>query len=409
MNTLKQTENARPVLILTIIGLLPIVMVLGNSMFIPVLPFMQAELGISTAQAGLILTIFSVPSALFIPVSGLLSDRYGRRNIVMVSLVIVMLGCIISGAGSVFQSFEAILAGRFIQGIGAGGVTPIAMVLAAELFQGDKRNQALASIESFNGVGKVISPVIGGAVLLGVWYYSFVVYLAAALLAFMGFYLVIPKNEAVREEKGKGMIREAIQFMKSERNVLMPIFLASGAGMFLLFGFLFLLSYEWEGMYSSNGLIKGLVLAVPLLLLTVCSLLTGKYALKNADQIKRCILTGLLLFILVALLFIFTSGFLSDLLLTSLLSIGLGFLLPGCSSAVAAVVNQQIKGMIFSVYSMVRFLGVAFGPYFFGVWLDDRMQMSFNILLLAGVTCVVLVWNWTCLPIGKTCETHQTS
>ncbi|WP_368504767.1 MFS transporter [Alkalihalophilus sp. As8PL] len=401
--------SARPSILLLVVGLLPIVMVLGNSMFIPILPFMQVELGITTAQAGLILTIFSIPSALFIPVSGVLSDAYGRRKVVMASLVVVMIGCILSAFGAVYQLFGWVLVGRFIQGIGAGGVTPIAMVLAADLFSSEKRNQALASIESFNGIGKVVSPIIGGLILMGVWYYSFVVYFAVVLFAYIGFYLFIPKTKRANVKRERAPLKESVALLKKERETLLPIFTASGVGMFLLFGFLFLLSYEWEQGVDSNGLVKGFILATPLLVLTVTSLVVGKYGLKNSDQTKRSIIWGLLFVTGSVAGFIFSSLFIADLLLISMLALGLGFLLPGCSACVALVVTPQVKGMVFSIYSMIRFLGVACGPYFFGLWMVDREQLVFNVLLLAGLTCVVLLWNWTCLPIGKRCEIHQTS
>ncbi|WP_100372429.1 MFS transporter [Bacillus sp. FJAT-45037] len=402
------SENTtRPFILIVIIGLLPIVMVLGNSMFIPILPYMQVELAMTTVQAGLILTIFSIPSALFIPISGVLSDTVGKRKMAMLSLVVVMVGCVVSAFGGVFHSISWMLVGRFIQGIGAGGVTPIAMVLASELFAKEQRNQALASIESFNGVGKVISPIIGGLVLLGVWYYSFVVYFAVAFMAWVGMYLFIPSQKTSGQKTG-GM-KKAFAVMKEERRLFIPVLTASGVGMFLLFGFLFLLSYEWEFAFQTNGLMKGMALSIPLLILTVASIVVGKYRLKSADQIKGSIVIGLGVISLASLLFIFSMTMIVDLLLTSVLALGLGFLLPGCSASIAAVVEREVKGKVFSLYAMVRFLGVAFGPTVFGVWMHDREQMMFNVFLLAGVTCVILLWNWTCLPVGKQCETQQTS
>ncbi|MDP3050708.1 MAG: MFS transporter, partial [Eubacteriales bacterium] len=145
----------------------PFVMVLGNSMLIPILPEMQRALEISSFQASLVITLFSVPAGIIIPLSGFLSDYFSRKVVIIPALILYGIGGLIAGGAALIDteaSYAILLAGRIIQGIGAAGTAPIAMALTGDIFKAQARAQALGVIEAANGVGKVVSPVLGAAV-----------------------------------------------------------------------------------------------------------------------------------------------------------------------------------------------------------------------------------------------------
>ena len=75
----------------------PFVMVLGNSMLIPVFPQMKKAMDLTQFQVGLIVTFFSVPAGILIPLAGFLSDRLGRKPIMVPALFIYGLGGLICG------------------------------------------------------------------------------------------------------------------------------------------------------------------------------------------------------------------------------------------------------------------------------------------------------------------------
>src|SRR5690625_1271992 len=66
----------------------PLIMTLGNSMLIPILPLMEKKLEISKLQSSYIITFYSIVAILFIPIAGYLSDRYGRKKIIVPALII---------------------------------------------------------------------------------------------------------------------------------------------------------------------------------------------------------------------------------------------------------------------------------------------------------------------------------
>ncbi len=63
-----------------ILGAVPFVMVLGSSMLIPVFPQLKKAMDLTQFQVGLLITVFSIPAAIVIPMAGILSDYVGRRK-----------------------------------------------------------------------------------------------------------------------------------------------------------------------------------------------------------------------------------------------------------------------------------------------------------------------------------------
>ena len=102
------------------ISSIPLVMTLGNSMLIPVLPVMESKLGISPFQSSMIITIYSILAIIFIPIAGFLSDHIGRKKVIIPSLAIAAIGGLISAwAGwKMDNPYSIILIGRALQGLG---------------------------------------------------------------------------------------------------------------------------------------------------------------------------------------------------------------------------------------------------------------------------------------------------
>ena len=71
-----------------VLATVPFIMVLGNSMLIPVLPAIQRALDVSLLQVGLLITAFSIPAGLTIPFAGMLSDHVGRKLVMVPALII---------------------------------------------------------------------------------------------------------------------------------------------------------------------------------------------------------------------------------------------------------------------------------------------------------------------------------
>lgn len=368
---------------------IPIVLVFGNSMLVPVLPVMQRELGISKFQSSLIISIFSLAAGIFIPVIGYLSDRFGRKIIIVPALIIYGGAGILAGFGAIWDSYAVIIAARAIQGIAAAGSAPIAMALVGDLYDGGTESKALGLIEASNGTGKVLSPIIGSLLVLIVWYASFFAFPVFCALSLLAVIFLIKEPKHNEQNELSKYIKKIGQIFKEKGKWLITAFFAGSLGLFILFGVLFYLSNILEDEpYNIDGVMKGLVLAIPLLGMVITSYTTGSLIKKNGKLMRWLMNIGLVAMTLslAATLFFLKNIYVFIGLLT-VSSIGTGLLLPCLNTMITGAIQKSERGMITSLYNSLRFLGVAAGPPLFGWMMDKSDSLVFiSVSILSLIT-----------------------
>ncbi|WP_123041212.1 MFS transporter [Cohnella candidum] len=363
----------------------PIVMVLGNSMLVPILPTMQRELGISKFQSSLVISLFSVAAAIVIPFAGYLSDRFSRKAVIIPSLIIYGGAGILAGFGAVWHSYTVLIAARAIQGIGAAGTAPIAMALVGDLYKDSKESQALGLIEASNGSGKVVSPILGALLALLVWYAAFFAFPAFCLLSLLAMIFLIKEPKRTAEPKPiKQYVASVKKIFAKDGRWLISSFFSGSLALFILFGVLFFLSNILEKPpYSIDGVWKGFVLAIPLFGMVATAYITGTVIRKNGVLMRWLMNIGLVLMVISLGLAIWLNKNLYVFVgLLTLSSIGTGLLLPCLNTMITGAVEKSERGMITSLYSSLRFFGVAFGPPLFG-WL---MGISYQVVFITVST-----------------------
>lgn len=110
-------------------------------MLIPILPTIEKKLHISSFQVSMIITIYSIVAILLIPIAGYLSDRWGRKMVMVPSLLIAAIGGAITGwvSWKVDNPYNWILIGRAIQGIGAAGAMPVVIPCVGDLYKDENK------------------------------------------------------------------------------------------------------------------------------------------------------------------------------------------------------------------------------------------------------------------------------
>jgi ACDE family multidrug resistance protein len=353
------------------IATVPLVLVLGNSMLIPVLPQMERALDISQFQSSLTITLFSITAALSIPILGFLSDRFSRKAVIIPCLIVYGAAGVLAGFGAIWKSYWVVLAARAIQGLGAAGTAPIAMALVGDMYDGGTESKALGLVEASNGIGKVLSPIIGSLLALIIWYAAFFAFPAFCLLSLVAIIWIIkePKKRAEPPRLG-AYLRKVAGIIRSKGRWLVTAFFAGSLALFTLFGVLFYLSELLEKKpYNIEGVVKGLVLAIPLMGMVVTSYTTGALIKKNGQLIRWLMNIGLAASTAsFALIIFFNKNIYLLIGLITLSSIGTGLLLPCLNTLITGSVSRGERGMITSLYSSLRFAGVAAGPPLFS-WL----------------------------------------
>lgn len=166
-----------------LLGLLAVVPGFGVDMALPSLAAAGASLGVSSSAAGLTISCFMVSFGLAPLIYGPVSDRYGRKPIVVSGCVVF----VIAGVGCAFApSLPVLLACRIVQGAGAAGMT-LVMAIVRDLFDGPVAREKMSYIIIAIYVSPIVAPT-AGAVLLGFggWRLIYVALVTLGLILALG-------------------------------------------------------------------------------------------------------------------------------------------------------------------------------------------------------------------------------
>ena len=185
----------RPVSPLLAIFLIVVVDILGFTIILPLLPFYSEKLGATPAVVGMVVSIYAVFQLIAGPILGQLSDRFGRRPILLVSQLGTFIGfLILAGSTQLWMVFLS----RAIDGATAGNLST-AQAYISDVTKPEERAKAFAIIGVAFGFGFLVGPAISGY--LAHYAYQAPVYAAAALsfTSIVCTFFLLPRKEAIHE------------------------------------------------------------------------------------------------------------------------------------------------------------------------------------------------------------------
>src|SRR3712207_1478784 len=132
---------------------------LSTDMYLPSLPAIAADLGATTAGTQLTLSAFLLGFAVGQFVYGPVSDRVGRRPVLLFGLGLFALASLACTAA---PSIEALVAARFVQALGASGPIVLGRAIVRDLYEGPRAGRELSRMSTIMGLVPAVAPVLGG-------------------------------------------------------------------------------------------------------------------------------------------------------------------------------------------------------------------------------------------------------
>lgn len=354
-------------------------------MYLPTLPEMASVFHCDPSVIQLGLTFCMVGLAVGQLIFGPASDKYGRRSILVFTLLIFV------GASAVCcmaTSIDTFIAARFLQGIGGAGGIVLSRSISADLYSGRELAKLIAILSAINNIAPVAAPVAGGAVAHAWgWHGIFVVLLALGImLTLMCFGL---KESLEKSKRFKGSL---LASMKGYATVLRikgfaPYSFIYALSMAALFTYIASTPFIVQQVYQFSDLQFSLVFAVNAIGLALGSTLSLKFG-----TMTKATKTGTTIGAAIAAVaaIIFLTG-LNDFLIyetaTILMLFAIGLVLTG-STTVAMSLGRQCAGAASAVVGGIGYIaGGLISPL---VSIGDIIITSFSLCSAFLIVAVIL-------------------
>ena len=167
-----------------------IMQVLDTTIANVALPSMRADLGASQDTINWVLTSYIVSAAIVTPLSGWLSDSFGRKQVFLVSVAGFVATSILCGLS---WSLESMVAFRLLQGVFGAAIVPLSQTFLLDINPRERHGQAMAIWGAGIMVGPIIGPTLGGWLTEAMnWRWVFFINLPVGILAFLGCSAYLP-------------------------------------------------------------------------------------------------------------------------------------------------------------------------------------------------------------------------
>ncbi len=159
----------------------------------PALHSIKATFGVDDRLLAWTFTIYVLFNLIGTPLMAKLSDIFGRRSVYVADVALFAIGSLVVAFS---PTFPILLAGRALQGFGAGGIFPVASAVIGDTFPAEKRGSALGLIGAVFGLAFIIGPILGGILLMAGWQWLFLINLPLALVVIVMSLRLLPTSRA---------------------------------------------------------------------------------------------------------------------------------------------------------------------------------------------------------------------
>ena len=190
---------------------------LAVHLFMPVIPAVKAALGLSDALAQLTFSVALFGMAFATLFYGSLSDRYGRRPVLLSGLALFLVG---SALSAIATSVTPLVLGRLVQAIGAGCGVTLGRAIAQDVYGRERLVKAIAYLTMAYTIGPMISPLVGGLLIDAFGWrsvFGFALLLGGVIALIAYFAVFESRPPSAEQRRGGNVLRDYVELFRHVR------------------------------------------------------------------------------------------------------------------------------------------------------------------------------------------------
>lgn len=360
----------------------------------PILPRIGEALNVAESLQGLLVTAYAVMLSLFALITGPISDKIGRRRILLYGTAFTAVALILHGFA---DSFAVLLTVRALAGAGGGILSGGAVAYVGDYFPYNRRGWANGWIMSGIAVGQILGIPLGKILADHLDFrVPFLVFALTMALAWLLIWQFVPQPDVRRDTKRLSLRRALANYWNLMQNKVTASAVAAFFLMFFSIGLYIMYLPTW---LENVVLISGNGIAAMFFVGGVANVITGPVAGRVSDQIGRkplvvwsCVGLGVLM--------LATTYVVSN-LWTAMLFFGLAMVMVAMrisplQSLMTALVSDERRGILMSLAIAVGQLGIALGAAASGLaytrygYISNTLTGALSIIAMAAVVYFAL-------------------
>src|SRR4029079_6526483 len=196
--------STNPWLIAVLVAFATFMEVLDTTIANVALPYIAGGMGVSEDEASWVVTTYLVSNAVALTASSFLARQLGRKTFFLICLALFTVSSVLCGFA---WNLQSLLLFRILQGLGGGGMVPVAQSILADVFPPEKRGQGFALFGVAVVVAPVLGPTLGGWLADNVsWHWCFLINVPVGVIAMAVIALLLRDSAAVDEERRRRLM-----------------------------------------------------------------------------------------------------------------------------------------------------------------------------------------------------------
>ena len=372
----------------------------GQGVISPLLPIFAKNLNITVSSIGFAVSIFAFARLLFNFPIGIITDKIGRRPLLILGPLINAFGIILTGYSN---NLMMLLFARFISGIGHGMYTLAALAYISDISDDSNRARFIGMNQAALLSGVAIGPAIGG-ILAELYGIRMPFYFIGIIVALASFYSAMRLPETLVKQKEKNPANINIKKIPSAKNLIIKLiksmeFVSIGLVTIAIFltrqgsrhTIIPLLAVT--KLNISTGMI-GIIFTVQaimhIIVLIPASFLADQYGR------RKVILPSLIAAGFCLLLYTFSGSLFSFILVSILISLSMALAGPAPAAYVVDISPKEITGIAMSLYRTAGDIGFVIGPPILGLIADKyslETSLEINSVFLFIVAIIFFIFG----------------